>query len=66
MDDVHQLDLVVPPEDVDVALLRVLPEMKSQAAQATLTAQEESDLSTRPIFTSIWRPSAGRDGFGHG
>ena len=45
IEDVHRLDLIVPSEDVDVALLRMLQELKFQASKTTLTPQEESDLS---------------------
>ena len=41
IEDVHHLDLVVPPEDVDAAIARMLPELKTRAS---LTPQEESDL----------------------
>ena len=44
IEDVHRLDLLVPPEDVDAAIARMLPELKPQTAQANLTIQEESDL----------------------
>ena len=43
IEDVHHLDLVVSNEDVDAALLRMLPELKTQAARSNLTPQEESD-----------------------
>ena len=49
IEDVHRLDLIVPSEDVDVALLRMLQELKFQASKTTLTPQEESDLS--PVMT---------------
>ena len=41
IEDVHRLDLVVPNED---ALLRMLSEIKAQAARSTLSEQDESDL----------------------
>ena len=44
IDDVHQLDLVVPNEDVDAAVARMLPEIEAQAARAPLSTQEDSDL----------------------
>ena len=37
--DVHRLDLIVLSEDVDVALLRMLQELKFQASKTTLTLQ---------------------------
>ena len=55
IDDVHRLDLIVPADDVDVALLRMLPEMKAQAARSTLTPQKESDLV--PAVTLFNTPS---------
>ena len=55
IDDVHRLDIVVPSEDVDGALLRMLPKIKSQAARTTLTVQQESDLV--PAFTLFNTPS---------
>ena len=69
IEDVHRLDLIVPSEDVDVALLRMLQELKFQASKTTVTPQEESDLSPamtlfntlsilvkrKPDLSSIWR-----------
>ena len=43
IEDIHQLDLVVPPKDVDAAIARMLPELRAQIPTIT-TAQEESDL----------------------
>ena len=43
IDDIHRLDLVVPPEDVDAAIARMLPELRAQIPTIT-TVQEESDL----------------------
>ena len=54
-EDVHRLDLVVPVEDVDAAIARMLPELKTQAAQARLTPEEESDLV--PTLTLFGTPS---------
>ena len=55
IDDVHRLDLIVPGEDVEVAVVRMLPEVKAQAARAPLSAQEESDLV--PAMTLFNTPS---------
>lgn len=55
INDFHRLDLVVPSKDVDAALLRMLPEMKAQAARSSLTEQEESDLV--PAVTLFNTPS---------
>ena len=35
--DVHQLDLVVPPQDVDTATARMLPKLKDQMHRETMT-----------------------------
>ena len=43
IEDIHRLDLVVPPEDVDAAIARMLPELRAQIPTIT-TAQEESEL----------------------
>lgn len=57
IEDIHRLDLVVPSEEVESALLRMLPEIKAQAARSgsTLSAQEESDLV--PAVTLFNTPS---------
>ena len=44
IDDVHRLDLIVPVEDVEAAVVQMLPEIKAQAARVHLSAQEESNL----------------------
>ena len=55
IEDVHHLDLVVPPEDIDAAIVRMLPKLKTQEAQASLTPEEESDLV--PTLTMFGTPS---------
>ena len=55
IDDVHRLDQIVPVEDVEAAVVRMLPEIKAQAARAPLSAQEESDLV--PAMTLFNTPS---------
>ena len=55
IDDVHWLDLIVPVEDVKAAVVRMLPEIKAQAARVPLSAQEESDLV--PAMTLFNTPS---------
>ena len=39
IEDIHRLDLVVPPKDVDAAIARMLPELRAQIPTMTMMAQ---------------------------
>ena len=54
IEDVHRL---VPPEDVNTAIARMVPEIRAQVIHATtLTPQQKSDLA--PVL-SVWNTLTG-------
>ena len=63
IEDIHRLDLVVPPEDVDAAIARMLPELRAQIPTMTMMVQESDLVPSLTLFVTQSRISKSRADF---
>ena len=57
IEDIHRLEMVIPPEDVDTAIGHMLPQLQANVTihGPTMTDEAQSDLA--PVMTLFGTPS---------